>query len=338
MAGRPGMRHVAKAAGVAMSTVSRVLSGHPDVSPHMRERVMRAVAELSYEPDFLAQSLRRGATFSVGFSVSDISNPVIAQIALGAEEVLRNAGYSMFVMNSENDPTRDAANARYLQNRRVDGLILFVGSERNKATNDLLARLEIPIVVIDRDLPKRVRASAVLLNHRIGMATAVGYLLDFGHRRIGLVSWPMNLRPGRERFAGLEHAYTSRKLPPTFLHVAGPLTADQAEMATDELLDRPDPPTALIAGANQLLIGCLRALIKRGLHPGEDLALVTCDEVPLAELYTPPIAAIARDNVATGGTAADLLLRRLNGQAEPLTMVLGTTFIPRASCMPPRSP
>ncbi len=319
-----------------MSTVSRVMSGHPDVSPGMRERVLRVVQEVGYEPDFLAQSLRRGATFSIGFALSDISNPIIAQIARGAEESLRKAGYSLLVMNSENDPALDAAHVRFLQGRHVDGLILSVASERRRATLDALAHVEVPIIAIDRDFPKRLRASAVLSDHRVGMAAAVDHLLELGHRRIGLVSWPLDLRPGRERLAGLRDAYTARGLPETFVHVAGPLTDEQSEVATGDLLDGSEPPTAIIAGANQLLTGCLRAIVKRGLRIGDNLALVTCDDVPLAELYTPPIATISRDNVATGRTAADLLLRRLAGDDEPTVVTLETTFQPRASCGPLR--
>ena len=123
------MREVARLAGVAMSSVSRVLSGHPDVSPAMRERVMEAVDELGYEPDLLAQSLRRATTRSVGFVVGDISNPLLAEIALGAETTLRDAGYSMLLTNSENDPALDAGHARLLLQRRVDGLLLSLAAE-----------------------------------------------------------------------------------------------------------------------------------------------------------------------------------------------------------------
>src|SRR6186713_1898906 len=86
---RASMREVADMADVAISSVSRVLSGHPDVSTAMRERVLTAVQQLEYEPDFLAQSLRRGQTLSVGFVLADISNPLMAEIVLGAEAVLR---------------------------------------------------------------------------------------------------------------------------------------------------------------------------------------------------------------------------------------------------------
>ena len=329
------MRDVAKAADVAMSTVSRVISGHPDVSPQMYERVQAVVARLGYEPHFLAQSLRRGATLSVGFSVSDIANPVIAHYARGAESVLRAAGYSLLVMSAENDPALDVAHIRFLQSRRVDGLLLLVASERRRATIETLAQLQIPLVVMDRDMPKRLRASAVLCDHRAGMAAAVGHLLDLGHRRIALISWSLDMRPGRERLAGLQEAYATRGLEDSSIPVLGPFTSDEGEQATGELLDGPDPPTAIIAGTNHLMIGCLRALARRNLRLGSDLAFVACDDSPLAELFTPPIAVVTRDHSTIGHTAAELLLRRLNGQNEPQTIVLPTSFIPRASCCPP---
>lgn len=329
---RSSMREVATTAGVAMSTISRVLSGHPDVSPQMRERVLQVVHDLGYEPDFLAQSLRRGATYSVGFILSDISNPVLAQTARGIEEVLRQAGYSLLVMNSENDPVLDAAHVRVLESRRVDGLILCVASERKRATIAALSAVHMPIVSLDRDFPRRLQASAVLSNHRTGIAAAVDHLLALGHRRIGLISLPLEMRPGRERLAGLRDAYRARALPDTSVHVAAAGGAPEAETATLAMLDDRDPATAIIAGANQLLTGCLRAVVRRGLRLGADLSLVSCDDTPLAELYTPPIATVSRDNVAIGRVAADLLLRRLRGDAEPRTVVLETTFQPRASC------
>ena len=331
---RPNMKQVAERAGVGPSTVSRVVSNHPDVSPQMRQRVLLAIQELSYEPDFLAQSLRRGATHSIGFALSDITNPVVAHFVHGAEEALSKIGYSLLVMDSENNPALDTEHIRFLQSRHVDGLIFLATNERRKATIDALAARDIPIVVIDRDLPKRLRVSAVMLNHRAGMAAAGGHLLDLGHRRIGLVVWPPHLRPGRERLAGLRDAFSSRKLSDTSIPVFG-LSAEDGEVAANRLLDSPERPTAMIAGSNQLLIGCLRALARRRLRPGIDIAFVTCDDVPLAELFTPALAVIVRDNTAVGRTAAQLLTHRLNGSSEPETVTLETHFVPRASCCPP---
>src|SRR5919197_1489813 len=150
--GRSSMREVADLAGVAMSSVSRVLSGHPDVSPTMRERVLAAVDELGYKPDLLAQSLRRRETLSVGFVVGDISNQLFAEIVKGAETALREAGYSMLLTNSENDPDLDAEHVRLFERRRADGLILSLAQEQHAPTIEVLEQLDVPIVVIDRDL------------------------------------------------------------------------------------------------------------------------------------------------------------------------------------------
>lgn len=333
-AGRASMREVADLAGVAMSSVSRVLSGHPDVSAPMRSRVMAAVDQLGYEPDFLAQSLRRGATLSVGFVVGDISNPLMGDIASGAESELRRAGYSMLVMNSENDPRMDAAHVQFFESRRVDGLILSLANEQAPETLEALASVDLPFVLIDRELPARFRASAVRNDHRNGTRDATDALLELGHRRIALVTGPVEISPVRERVAGMRDAVAGRGLRDETIIMSGSLSAEHGESATENLLALSDPPTAIIAGGNQPLVGCLRALVRHGMRPGRDISLVTCDEVPLSELYDPPISVIARDTVGLGRTAAELLLRHLRGDEDPRTVILPTTFKLRASCTP----
>jgi len=331
---RANVREVAELAGVAISSVSRVLSEHPDVSSAMRVRVLAAVEELRYEPDFLAQSLRRGSTLSVGFVVGDISNPVMASFARGAETVLRAAGYSMLLMNSDGDPALDEAHIRFFQSRRVDGMLLSLASEKRRATLDLLETIGMPFVVFDREVPARIGANAVLSDHRTGMRAATEHLLDLGHRRIGLIIPSLEMRAGRERVGGLRDAIAARGIEDETIVLPGSLLAEHGESATNELLDLPDPPTAIIAGGNQLLIGTLRVLTARGKRVGEDIALITCDDLPLTELYRPPIATISRDTIGIGRAAAQLLHARLQHAEEPATVMLPTTYRPRASASP----
>lgn len=331
---RPSMRQVAERAGVAMSSVSRVLSEHPDVSPTMRDRVMEAVRDLGYEPDILAQSLRRQHTLSVGFVVGDISNPLLAQIAMGAESELRDGGYSMLLTNSEFDPSLDARHIHLLRQRRVDGLLLSLASEQDDDTLAALGDFEGPTVVIDRELPDELGASAVLSDHRRGMRDAVGHLLELGHRRIGLILG-QPLRFSRERRGGLEDAYAERQLEPTYTTLQGRLSPEHGRMATRELLEAAEPPTAIIAGGNQILLGAAQEIHDRGLELGADLSLASCDAISVTELHRPPIAVVRRDTRELGRRAAALLLRHLAGEQERQRVVLPTEFVPRPSCAAP---
>jgi len=333
---RAGMREVASLAGVAISSVSRVLSGHPDVSAEMRERVLDAVAQLEYEPDFLAQSLRRGQTMSVGFVLADISNPLMADIVLGAEATLRGRGYSLLLMSSENDPALDGAHIRFLQARRVDGLILSLASETDPATLDVLGGVTVPMVVVDRALDPALGASAVVNDHATGMRAAIGHLVSVGHRRIALIGGRPETLPARQREQAMRAAIAELGGGVEGIYLPGPFSREHGREAAHRVLGAEDRPTALVAGGNQVLIGALEVIGELGLRVGRDLSLVTCDDVPLSTLYRPPIASISRDTVGLGATAARLLLDRLGDEpGPPRTAVLPTTYTPRASVAPP---
>ena len=328
------MREVAERAGVAMSSVSRVLAGHPDVSPAMTEKVMRAVEELDYQPDMLAQSLRRRETRSVGFVVGDISNPLIAEIVTGVESTLHTNGYSMLLTNSLGDPLLEAAHIALLSNRRVDGLVISVLDESHPEVLGRLRELDIPVVVLDRNLPAEIPVSRVLSDHRSGMKAAGLHLLNLGHRRMGLIAGAA-VRPSVERRAGLEEAFTERGLPATYTADEGVFSVEHGAAAMRRMLDLPVPPTAVIAGGNQLMLGALRVVSERGLTLGRDLSFVGCDDVAITDLFQPAVAVVRRDNLAMGRTAAELLLARLRDDAPPSDVVLPTEFVARPSCGPP---
>lgn len=189
-------------------------------------------------------------------------------------------------------------------------------------------------MLIDRELPASAGSSAVLSDHRTGMRAAVDHLLDLGHRRIGMVlGQPM--RPSRERRRGLEEAYAARGLAPTFTVVEGVLDPVHGRTATKRLLDQDQPPTAIVAGGNQLLIGALEELRERGVRVGEQMSLVSCDATPVTELLEPPIAIIRRDNREIGRQAALLMLRHMAGEEARERVLLPTEFVPRPSAAPP---
>jgi LacI family transcriptional regulator len=330
---RPGMREVAERAGVAMSSVSRVLSEHPDVSPQMRQVVMAAVRELGYQPDMLAQGLRLGKTFSVGFTVSDIGNPVLAEIVTGAEKRLRAAGYSLLLTNSEANPDLDVEHITLLERRRVDGLILSLAEEHDPGVVAALRQLSTPIVLVDRDIPDGVHARRAAFDHALGMRAAAEHLLELGHRRFALITGGPE-RPARERRRAVEEALAS--VPEAeYVVLPGEFSVEHGRRATLQILAKDPRPTALIAGGNMLMEGALLTLKEAGVRVGRDISFVGCDDVIVAEIHDPPIAVVRRDIRAVGVAAADLLLADLEPQGDsadsPREIVLPTEFVARAS-------
>ena len=206
---RLDMRGVAEQAGVAVSSVSRVLSGHPDVSDAMRERVMAVVAELDYQPDMLAQGLRRQTTMSIGFAASNIVNPMLGEAVMGAEAILRDAGYGMLLTDADGDAELDAANLSLLEHRRVDGILLAHGDERHPAVVRAIRAAKVPLVLIDRDPPRGVELPGVRFDHRAGMKQAAAHLRELGHTDIGMVVGGPR-RPSRERKAGVLDVFGRR--------------------------------------------------------------------------------------------------------------------------------
>ena len=300
----------------------------------MTEKVVRAVEELNYRPDILAQSLRRRETLSVGFVVGDISNPLVAEIVTGAESALHANGYSMLLTNSLGDPLLEAAHIALLSRRRVDGLVISVLDETHPESLGKLRELDIPIVLLDRNLPAEIPVSRVLSDHRSGMKAAGLHLLALGHRRFGLIAGAA-VRPALERRGGLEEAFAERGLPATYTADEGVFSVEHGAAAMRRLLDLPEPPTAIIAGGNQLMLGALRVVSERGLRLGQDVSFVGCDDVAITDLFQPAVAVVRRDNHAMGRTAAELLLARLREGAPPSDVVLPTEFVARPSCGPP---
>lgn len=323
------IRDVADRAQVALSSVSRVLSGHPDVSAAMRERVERAAEELSYEPDILAQSLRRGSTKSVGFLLRDISNPLFADIARRCEHELRSAGYSMLIMSSDGDAAVEAENLGVLRRRRVDGVIASLESETAPDTVAALQDLGAPLVLLDREVADVPAAGAVLSDHYRGVYAATRALLTSGHERIALITGSSQVRSTRERLRAMQDAMEAAGLTvdPDLL-AQGSFDGAFAKSAAMRLLSRAERPTAILAGGIGPTIGTVRALRQLRLRLGEDVQVVALDEWPNFDVLAPQMWSVRRDSDELGRATAALMLDLLDG-GLPRTEVIDTEFIQR---------
>jgi LacI family transcriptional regulator len=324
------IRDVAARAGVALSSVSRVLSGHPDVSATMRQRVESAAKALGYEPDLLAQSLRRGSTRTVGFVLRDISNPLFANVARRCEQVLRRAGYSMVLANSDGGVEAESVNLALMRRRRVDGVIVSLVSETSAATREALQSLRVPVVLLDREVAG-LSAGAVLCDHYTGVRSATEELLMRGHRRIALIPGGLEVRSSRERVRGYRDAFAAASATvDEDLVVAGGFDMDYAKAEVIRLFSRSPEPTALMTGGVGSTAGALRALRQLRREPGREVAIVALDEWPMFDVFTPNLASVARDSDEMGTASARLLLDMLDG-ASPRVVTIDTTFTSRDS-------
>ncbi|MEZ4734373.1 MAG: LacI family DNA-binding transcriptional regulator [Caldilineaceae bacterium] len=332
------IRDVARQAGVSISSVSRALSQHPHVSETLRGRVESAARTLGYEPDFLAHSLRRGDTLSVGFLVGAISNPIMADIFTSASNYLAHHGYAMILACSQNKAEADLAYLNLFVRRQVSGLILSTAVDGSDAVNTFISEMNVPTVMLDRHRMENPQVSAVQSDHSSGTKMAVLHLLQQGHRRISLIGGPDTFHPARARLAGFQAAFAEAGLPvePALVRSVG-MSQQVGYQETQALFALAHPPTALIAGGNLILTGVLQALHEMNVVIGRDLALIGCDDTDLTRLHTPSITVVARDLNLIGETAAELLLHVVRHKPAE-TVVLPTQLLVRESstCAPVR--
>lgn len=325
------IRDVARQAGVSISSVSRALSDHPHVSSTLRQRVVTAAQALGYQPDFLAQRLRRGDTASVGFLVGAISNPIMADIYTSSSNVLAREGYAMILACSQNRPQSDLDYLHFFTQRQVSGLILSTAADGPDETGELLATLNIPTVMLDR-APYPARAiSAVQSDHATGIQQAVHHLWEQGHRRIALIGGATHFFPAAARVTAYQQSLQTvgQAADPALIHSVG-MSREVGYCAVQTLLQLEAPPTAIIAGGNLILAGVLQALHERAIVIGRAMALIGCDDTELTRLHTPPITVIARDLALLGETAGRLLLAAIQDQGGE-TVVLPTHLLIRPS-------
>jgi LacI family transcriptional regulator len=325
---RPTMTDVARAARVSLKTVSRVVNREPGVAQGTAERVEEAIADLGFRRNDLARALRQGqVSRTLGLVIEDVANPFYSAIARGVEEVTRARGLLVIAGSSDEDPERERTLVRLLCERRVDGLVVVpAGNDHAYLLPEL--RLGTPIVFLDRP-PGNVDADAILLDNVGGARAAVLHLLERGHRRIAMIADAPRIFTAVERLRGYREALAEHGLPVDGSLVRlGPHDVSGAEAAARDLLGGPDPPTAIFAGNNRMTLGVLRALA----GDGRATALVGFDDVELGELLRVPVTVVAYDAAELGRQGAELVCRRLEGEAgPPERRVLPTELVVRGS-------
>jgi len=337
------MHDVAQAAGVAVSTVSYVLTERPDVtiSPATRERVLRAAQQLNYCYNAHAADLRRGATRMVGVQVYSLGVPILARKVTALERGLRQAGYYPFLCHAT-DREAERVFLKECLSRRVCGIVLTcpVGKESRRYLRQLMARGA--VVVSSEPIPHSA-VPYVTVDRRGGAEMAVRHLLALGHRRIALLNG-FTEQAARDFAEGYQEGLTSAGVdfdPALVLPLdnSEPYFYEIGERAVEQLWSLPTPPTALLATDDEVALGALRALQRRGLRVPEDVAVIGCDDLPVAAYASVPLTTLAQPAEAVGARLAQMLIDGLNDPARIVgcQVSLPLRLVIRESCGAKRS-
>lgn len=319
----PTIVDIARLAGVATMTVSRVVNDSGYVSQQMREKVESAIKELNYHPNGLARSLKQQRTNVVGILLPDIANPFSAELVRGIQDVLLEKGYASFISTSERSTQREHAALRALFDHRADGII--VATRETKVGNDFLLQLterNLPMVVVGRML-NHPQVDRVTADHWKGGYEAVEHLLSLGHKRIGFIGVsPMN-GGGLRRYQGYLDALRENDLPVDEKLIVGPpaqfgpgySTQDDGYAGMKKLLALKKPPTAVFTRNDFTAMGAICAARDSGLRIPDDVAMVGFDNVALSAFTVPPLTTVDQPTREQGRESARLLLERIEGNA-----------------------
>lgn len=330
------IREVAKRAGVAPITVSRVLNNSGYVQAETRVRVEQAAADLHYVPNMLAHSFRSNRTQTLALVVTDITNPFWTTVARGVEDVASQQGFNVIFCNTDENPAKQAQYLDMLLRRRVDGVLLVPaesGGERGRAAIHALLAQQVKVVVLDRRIDG-VAVDSVRGDSVGGARQLTEHLLALGHCAIGCLSGPANLSVTAERVAGYRQALQAAGVPADDDLVRyGSFTVESGYALTHELLLRTPRPSAIFAANNFLAIGVLRALREAGLRTPDDLSLAVFDDLPASYVAEPFLTVAAQPAYELGAAAATLVLQRVLGAGDQSVaeLVLPTQLIVRAS-------
>lgn len=312
------LKELSNVLGLSQTTVSRALNGYPEVNEATRDKVLAAAARYNYSPNIRAKSLATGRASAIGHVIPstnrhEIVNPIFGDFIAGAGEVYARNNYEM-VLSIIEDEKEEQVYRAYKTRGTVDGVVLH-GPKMNDARIDLLREIGLPFVVHGRASGIDADYTWLDVNNRHAFARATDFLADLGHRRIGLVNGLETMDFAHRRRSGFEEAMTARGLDidPALMH-SEEMTEGFGYTSTLEMLDGPNPPTAILVSSIISALGVRRAIEDRGLQMARDVSVITHDDSLsyLANGTDVPIFTATRSSVRDAGRMlSEMLLEQI---------------------------
>jgi LacI family transcriptional regulator len=327
------MKRIAGELGVSITTVSKVLNNHDDISDATRTRVLAKVEELGYQRNAVARSLTLRRTHTLGIVIPDLMHSFFVEIIAGIEPVASARGYGLLLCSSSEDPGKERAELEMLRGRQVDGVVL--ASANASGNTDMLLQLtrqKTGLVMIDRDDHPSVKCHRVLTDDEQVGVVATAHLLDVGRRAIAHIAGPAIVHAKR-REKGWREALKARGLKAVddWL-VGGGFMESDGYRAMKRLLTVRPKIDAVFAANDPSAIGAMKAIWEAGLRVPEDIAVVGAGDIALGDLLRVPLTTVGWSRRDQGRHAAELLLGTLEGDVDrPQRVVMPPRLIVRGS-------
>ena len=325
------MEDVAARAGVSRALVSLVMRGSPKVSEQRRQAVLAAAAELGYAPHAMARSLASRTSTVVGVLVSDLRNAFFAEVIDGLDATARDQGFDLIMNTGGRSAAREAKALASLLSFRPAGVVLL--SPVLPAAAIRSAAAQAPVVLVSR-ASRLSTVDTVNDDGEAGTALAVDHLATLGHRAIAHFDGG-GAATAAARRRGYLAAMRRHGLPE--LVIASEHTDTAGAKAVRELLDRPELPTAVVAGNDFSAVGAISAFEDAGLRVPQDVSVVGYDNTSLAALCHVSLTTVDQPRLELGRLAADALLERVRGvRTAPVRHLLHPSLVVRATTAAPR--
>jgi LacI family transcriptional regulator len=330
------IKHIAKNAGVSISTVSRVLNGKPDVNPETRDKVLEVIEQERYRPSGNARNLALQRTGVIGFLVRDIGDANFPELAKGIVSRARERDYSVMFFDSELNPEMELKATRIMKSKEVDGIIVPFFDE-GLYELEWLHEQGLPLVHIYREDP-HPEMSTVAIDNVASAVAATEHLINLGHTRIAHIARDLTAFSGRERLQGFRSAMQRRGLPvPSHYVVEAPPTRDAGRGAMERLLALEERPTAVFIAKDQMAIGAYDAVYNAGLQIPEDISIVGHDDIEAGTVVRPTLTSMTTFRFQLGVAAVDLLFEEIDeGTTRAREVFFTPQIVQRGSTSPPR--
>ena len=329
---------VARASGVSLATVSRVLSGYEFVRESTRDRVLEAVEHLGYVANLQARSLAGGHSQIIGLLVPNLDNGYVGTIMRGIDQELERANYDLILYTSHRHPSNESSYVSAIANGLTEGLLL-VAPLVPTAYLDVLRQQNFPYVLIDQ-VDTTDNSTVVEATNWQGAYEATRYLVQLGHMRIAFITGLRAVRSAVDRLHGYQAALTDSNIPviEEFI-IEGDYQQQTGYETTKRLLQSVNPlPTAIFVSNDLTAFGAIEAARECGLSIPDDISIIGFDDIPQTSLVYPKLTTVRQPLEQMGKVAVKMLLERIEDRSlPPQRVVLATQLIIRDSCAPPKS-